>query len=401
MATLGKERQRKWREKQKDKKQVTVLLSKDAYNKLNRVKAHKGDSFSNILNRAVINLSSPLNHEVVEQHQMVNELSKYRGRLEKLVKAFTNELTATNEQLRQEILARLQVEKSFKESEQRFRAILENTYDVIFRANLNDPTFEYISPSSKRIFGYTPEEMKDLGFKKLRSFVHPDDQERFKEHFRVFTKRSPGEKDVTIEMRMKHKTLGYRWMSSTHALMFDEHNRPIAVIGSVRDIHRRKQAEIELQQLHNELEQKVKERTRSLEEANTALRLMLKKELEVKTELEDKIQSNVNELVIPFIEKLKTSRLNTSQKSYIDVIESNLKEIISPFLRTLSSKFLDLTPGEIQVANFIKHGRTTKEIADILNLSTRTIEFHRANIRKKVGLKNKKASLTSHLMSLR
>ncbi len=208
---------------------------------------------------------------------MLDELSKYRDRLEKLVKAFTNELTTTNEQLMQEISARLQAEKSLKETEEKFRIILENSYDAIYRANLNDSTFEYISSSSKSIFGYTPEDMKGLGFRKMRSFIHPDDRERFKKHFRVFTKRNPGEKDVTIERRLKQKTLGHRWVSHTHALMFDENNKPIAVVGSLRDIHRRKQAEMELKKFHDELEEKVKERTRSLEEANTALRLMLKK----------------------------------------------------------------------------------------------------------------------------
>jgi DNA-binding CsgD family transcriptional regulator len=55
---------------------------------------------------------------------------------------------------------------------------------------------------------------------------------------------------------------------------------------------------------------------------------------------------------------------------------------------------------EIKVINFIKEGRTTKEMAEMLNASARTVEAHRDNIRKKLGLRNKKANLKSHLMAL-
>ena len=168
----------------------------------------------------------------------------------------------------------------------------------------------------------------------------------------------------------------------------------------MRDIHSQKQAEIELKKLHEELEEKVRERTKSLEEANAALKLMLKKEEEIRNEFGKKILTNVKELVMPSVERMRNTPLDGNQKKYMDTIASSLNEIISPFLHTLTSSFTDLTPGEIQIADLIKHGNSTKEIAGILNLSTRTIEFHRANIRKKVGIKNKRTSLRSYLLSL-
>jgi DNA-binding CsgD family transcriptional regulator len=56
-----------------------------------------------------------------------------------------------------------------------------------------------------------------------------------------------------------------------------------------------------------------------------------------------------------------------------------------------------LTPTEIQITNLVKRGKTTKEIAEFLNLATSTIDTHRNHIRKKLGIKNKKIKLQTHL----
>lgn len=161
-----------------------------------------------------------------------------------------------------------------------------------------------------------------------------------------------------------------------------------------------------LQEAHDLLEQRVEERTselrlktENLEEMNTALKVLLKRREEDKTELEEKVIYNTKELVLPFLEKLAGTRLDERQRTFVEIMSSNLDDIISPFAKTLSTRYLNLTPSEIQIANLVKHGKTTKEIAGLLNLSTRTIESHRDSIRKKLGIKNQKANLRTHLMS--
>jgi PAS domain S-box-containing protein len=399
MAIPNSQRQKNWRNKQKDKQQVTVMLSKASYGHLKNQSEETGRSYSNILDEEVIKHSLQANHLMIDQSISADELKIHYSRLDESMSAFTNEMTMIKQHLENEMTARMQAERSFQESEEKFRLILENSYDVIFRANLNEDTYDYISPSSKMVFGYTPDEIKAIGFKKLRTFIHPDDHERFTAYFKEYTKQIPSGKDQVFEHRFKHKTLGYRWMSSVHTLLFDESNQPMALVGSVRDIHRGKQAEIELRKLHGELEMRVNERTQKLEEANTALRLMLKKEEEVKSEIEEEISGNVRELVSPYIERLKMARLNYREKEYLEIAETNLNDILSPFLTKMSSKIMNITPGEIQVANLVKNGKTTKEMAELLNLSTKTIEFHRANIRKKAGIKNQKINLRSFLLS--
>ncbi|UCD33750.1 MAG: helix-turn-helix transcriptional regulator [Desulfobacterales bacterium] len=63
-------------------------------------------------------------------------------------------------------------------------------------------------------------------------------------------------------------------------------------------------------------------------------------------------------------------------------------------------KHLSLTPTEIKIVNLIKHGTTTKKIAEIMKISPRTVDTHRKNIRRKVGLDKKRANLRSFLLSL-
>ena len=158
----------------------------------------------------------------------------------------------------------------------------------------------------------------------------------------------------------------------------------------------RKRAENALHKRKEEL----KAQARHLEEMNTALKVLLKHREDDKVELEEKVLANVKELVVPYVEALKNTRLDGEQSAYTSIIESHLNDIISPFLRKLSSKYLGLTPKEIQVASLIKEGKTTKDIAGLLNASIRAVEFHRENIRAKFGLKNKKANLRSYLLTL-
>jgi DNA-binding CsgD family transcriptional regulator len=127
---------------------------------------------------------------------------------------------------------------------------------------------------------------------------------------------------------------------------------------------------------------------------------LLKRREEDKTELEEKVLLNIQELVEPYLDKLKKTRLDIDQKAYINIIETYIKDIISPFQRNLSSKYPNLTPREIEITNLIKEGKTTKEIARVLNSSPGAIDFHRNNIRNKLGLKKMNANLRSYLLSL-
>lgn len=170
----------------------------------------------------------------------------------------------------------------------------------------------------------------------------------------------------------------------------------LRVIVSHEEITQLKLIEEALRKSRSALE-KQKQR---LEETNIALKVLLRQREEDKLELEKNVLNNIKDLVFPYIEKLKKAPLRSKDKINIDTLESHLNEIISPFLQRLSNLDIVLTPQEMQVATLVKDGKSSKEIADILNVSDATIHFHRKNLRNKFGLKKKSVNLRSYLMSM-
>jgi DNA-binding CsgD family transcriptional regulator len=171
---------------------------------------------------------------------------------------------------------------------------------------------------------------------------------------------------------------------------------PIRLVVSHEEITSLKLAEEALKKSQEELfEQK-----QSLEEANIAMKVLLKQREADKQELEKKVLTNVKDLVLPYVEKLKNSRLKPRDKTLVEIIEAHLNDVISPLLQRFANAKILLTPQEMQVANLVKDGKTSKEIADILNISEATVNFHRKNLRVKFGLTNQRINLRSYLISM-
>ncbi len=150
----------------------------------------------------------------------------------------------------------------------------------------------------------------------------------------------------------------------------------------------------------DDLEITIAQRTLQLEEINTTLRVLVKKGDKDQQKMEESLQSNINQLVTPFLSKLRVSISNPERLTYLNILETNLNNIVSPFINRLSAAYKNLTPKEIQIAELIKQGKGSKEIAELFGLSVGTVVTHRNNIRKKLGLKFRGANLRSHLLSL-
>lgn len=162
----------------------------------------------------------------------------------------------------------------------------------------------------------------------------------------------------------------------------------------ILEIKERKHAEAALRKKREELLLHSGE----LQKMNAALKVLLKQRDEDKRELEEKVMANVKELLLPYLEELKTSRLDAKGNVQVSILEANLKSIISPFTHKLSSQYSGFTPREIQVANLIRQGKSTKDIAEFMGISRSAINIYRNHIRNKLGIITKKINLRSHLM---
>lgn len=185
----------------------------------------------------------------------------------------------------------------------------------------------------------------------------------------------------------------------TLSLLKDRRGRPRGTISICRDSTAQKRLLIELQQAREDLERKVRERTVSLQESNTALKVLLEARAEDRAELGSRLLGHINSLVMPYLEKIRAAGIAEPQRTYLDIAAANLREIAAPLTDRAGVQLKQLTPAEIQVANLIQQGRTSKEIAALLHLSVQTIDTHRKHIRSKLDLSHKKKNLRTFLSS--
>jgi len=134
----------------------------------------------------------------------------------------------------------------------------------------------------------------------------------------------------------------------------------------------------------------------ALQDANVALHDSLVRSQKEKKMLGVSIQAKIDKIITPIFYALQAEAI-PSQLIYIELIKNNLDDIVDPFVEGKSETMPALSPVEIQIANMIKHGFPTKKIALIRGGSPATVNRHRENIRRKLGILNTKVNLISYL----
>jgi PAS domain S-box-containing protein len=294
----------------------------------------------------------------------------------------------------------VQTEEALRESEEKYRYIFENSVEGIYQTSREGRVIS-ANRANARILGYeSPEELidtiKDIG---SQIYAYPEDRLKVMELLN---------KDGLIknfEVQFRHKNGSIVWVILNVHCVRDNQGRILCHEGTIQDITERKRAEEELAKYREGLEQLVAERTqdleyktKALEEVNISLKVLLRHREEDKKELEDRFVMNIKKLIMPFAEKIKRTHLDEEQLAYLGIIETHLNDITSSLTKRMHQ--FNFTPREVEVASLLNEGKTTKEIARIMGIANSSINTHRNQIRKKLGISKKKVNLRSHLQSI-
>ncbi len=330
--------------------------------------------------------------DITERKKIEDELRRHRDHLEELVGERTRELTANNEKLENEIRMRHRVKQALEKSETMLEAVFNQTFQFIGVLSMdgalikvNKTAMDFIETTEDQVIGRpfweTPwwSDSKSAQ-ERLRSGVNLAALGRLVRFETTHT--SPDGRAMHIDFSLKPVT--------------DDKGRIVLLIAEGRDITELKSAISDLSRRESQL----KKQSRNLEEANIALKVILKQQEDKRVEDQETILANVKQSVLPLIDRLKKQRLQGSEKLLVAALETNLAKITSPMVTKLTSIFLNLTPMQIRIAQLVKEGLANKEIAELLGISLNTISSHRYQIRTKLGLKGKGRNLRSYLLRL-
>jgi len=289
----------------------------------------------------------------------------------------------TEEQLLEEIttlkkeVGRLQ---TLSNNEEKYRSFFEQSSDALVIIDGKNGDIVEFNDNAFKSLGYTRKEFSNLHVKDLGLL---DSAAEKKNHMaQVHTN---GLSAFETQHRGKDGTIK-TFMTRSRPVIISDNQFFLSIW---TDITEQKQAE-----------KLLKDREKELEDTITTMKVLLKQRESDKLEIEESFLADLKKLVEPQLNKLNKICTSQDQKKYLEIIGSNLKEIGEKFSTRLTSKYLNLTPSEIQIANLIKHNRSSKEISETMNISISTVDFHRKNIRNKLNIKNTKTNLKSYLSAL-
>lgn len=147
-------------------------------------------------------------------------------------------------------------------------------------------------------------------------------------------------------------------------------------------------------------EELLRRQATALEDANTALRVILDQRNRDRADLERGIVRQAEEMILPLLETLRRRLGATPEVIYAEAAIQSLRELAEPLaepLDALTSGEARLSKREREIASLIRAGRSSSEISQLLFMSPATVAFHRRNLRRKLGLGPRTPSLSAYL----
>ena len=147
-----------------------------------------------------------------------------------------------------DLFSRIRAHERLRESEERFRTLVEQSHDCYIRATTAPPVIEYISPSLETLTGYSREEvLSDPRI--IRQSIHPEDRKTF---LALMQERDACAGQLYI-FRVRRKDGRYIWVEVCTIPVYGDDERPVAIDYAVHDIDAWKQTEAALIQANKNL----------------------------------------------------------------------------------------------------------------------------------------------------
>jgi PAS domain S-box-containing protein len=275
------------------------------------------------------------------------------------------------------------------QSENRYRAVVEDQSELVCRYT---PEFilAFCNEAYCSHFGKNREQL--IGQNILEA-IREEDRVELREFVRTVSPDRPNATRIQCITNSRGKKL---WLEWRRRAFFDDEDclQEIQAVG--RDITELKNTEEALRTS----EQALRSKNVELERKNIALEEVLNHIELQKQEIKENVVANIDNSLLPILERFRTSTTDTAAAVYIDLLENSLNQIASSFGRKVTRESLRLSPKEIEIANLIAHGLTGKEIANLLHISINTVGRHRNNIRRKANITNEKINLGTYLRRL-
>lgn len=320
--------------------------------------------------------------------QILAALILYTRKRTLLMGSIKNSLEAIGSRMASHI-ARNRVVAALKENESKNRLLLE-TMNEGFMIVDGELTLNYANKKLCSMLGYYQDEIIGLP---LTYFLDESNKKILLDHH----KRAKDGETASFEITWTDDNGNEVPTIASPRIMLDDNAHFNGYCIVLTDIGELREALKTIKMKEQELIDKMQK----IDELSIAMKVLLSEREGYRKQLEQNILSNIRNSFGPLLERIKSSSLSRQQEIMVDLLESAARDLFSSFSVNLSIPSLGLSSMEIQVANLLKEGRSSKEIARILNLSSRTVDSHRLNIRKKMGISHKPENLSARLLSLK
>ena len=157
--------------------------------------------------------------------------------------------------------------------------------------------------------------------------------------------------------------------------------------------------EREHHQAYDDLAERARWHDDRLAEMNAALKVLMEYRNHEKDDVLKRVAKDLNDRITPHFDTIRMRWPNKDLNRLLDMLTRIMGDITGNEKGPLTDK-INLTPLESRVADLIRQGRTSKEIARLLGITVRGVTFHRGNIRRKLGIRNQKKNLQTSLSDL-